>query len=65
VFTELNPVSARLFSLLQEFPQQKGRARLQQIADELQHPDPQTVIQGGAGILEEWRARGVVRGSRR
>lgn len=64
-FFELNPVSARLFSLLQENPADSGRTLLLRIAGELGHPDPQVVVEGGAGILEQWRARTIVRGSRR
>ena len=64
-FLKLNPVSARLFSLLQEQPDQAGRTLLQQIAAELQHPDPEVVIQGGSTILDDWRQHGIVRGTRR
>jgi len=61
-FIELNAVSARLFSLLQEQPGQCGRALLQQIAAELRHPDPELVVQSGHAILEEWRRLDIVRG---
>ncbi len=63
-FLELNPVSARLFSLLQEGAVSSGRRALEIIAGELQHPDPKAVIDGGLGILEEWRSRGIVLGTR-
>jgi len=61
-FIELNPVSARLFSLLQEQSEHSGRALLQQIAAELQHPDPGLVIDSGHAILDEWRRLDIVRG---
>lgn len=61
-FIELNPVSARLFSLLQEQSGHSGRALLQQIAAELQHPDPELVIESGRAILDEWRRLDIVRG---
>lgn len=64
-FIELNPVSARLFSLLQETGEDSGRAVLQRIAEELHHPEPETVVSGGLAILEQWRARGIVLGGRR
>jgi len=64
-FIELNPVSARLFSLLQERPDQTGRTLLRQIADELQHPDVEAVVRGGSAILDEWRQLGVVLGAQR
>lgn len=63
-FLELNPVAARLTELIQEESGRPGRALLQQIATELQHPDPAVVISGGLEILEEMRARDVVLGVR-
>ena len=60
---ELNPVSARLFTLLQQAPGRTGRQSLEQIAAELRHPDPDTVINGGLQILEDWRKRGIVLGT--
>ena len=64
-FLELNPVSARLFSLLQEGAIGSGREALELIAAELRHPDPGAVIQGGLAILQEWHKRGIVPGTRR
>jgi len=63
-FIALNPVSARLFSLLQEQTEQTGRQLLQQIADEMQHPNTEVVIEGGVTILNEWRQLGIVLGTR-
>ncbi len=63
-FLELNPVSARLFALLQEDGDENGRDVLARIAAELDHPDPQVVIDGGLDILEAWRRRGIVAGGR-
>ena len=63
-FLELNPVSARLFALLQEDGDEDGRGVLARIAAELGHPDPQVVIDGGLDILEAWRQRGIVLGGR-
>lgn len=62
-FIELNAVSARLFALLQEDSARSGRQVLEQIASELRHPDPDTVINGGFHILREWRERGIVLGT--
>ncbi len=61
-FIELNPVSARLFALLQEHPQRSGLSLLHQIAAELQHPQADVVVRGGGEILEQWRQLGIVRG---
>lgn len=46
-FMELNPVTARLLQLISEQPQLSGRELLEQIATELDHPNTQTVIDGG------------------
>ena len=62
-FMELNPVSARLLALLQEDTNLSGRQALQQIAAELQHPNPEVVIAGGRQILQEWQQRGIVLGT--
>jgi len=62
-FMELNQVSARLIALLQEDSEQTGRKALTMIADELQHPDPEAVINGGKQILQEWRQRGIILGT--
>lgn len=64
-FIELNPVSARLFSLVQENQADSGRALLQRIAVELAHPDPGVVVEGGSSILEDWRNLGIVLGAMR
>jgi hypothetical protein len=63
-FIELNPVSARLFELLREDAELSGRQALQQIAAELQHPNPEVVIEGGRQMLQEWQQRGIVLGHR-
>ena len=62
-FIELNQVSARLFALLQEDATRSGREALAIIADELQHPEPGTVLNGGEQILQEWRQRGIILGT--
>jgi hypothetical protein len=61
-FIELNPVSARLLGMLQT-GKFTGKQALEQIAAEMQHPDPQTVIQFGAELLEDLRQQGAVWGS--
>jgi uncharacterized protein len=61
-FLELNPVSARLIELLGQ--DLSGRQALQQIAEELAHPQPVKVIDAGRQILEDLRARDVILGVR-
>ena len=75
-FLELNPVSARLLGLLAAQADgaattgtgagaYTGRQALEAIAGELQHPQPEQVIQGGAQILSDWRERGILLGTAR
>jgi len=64
-FIELNPVAARLVDLLQHSaPGDSASAPLlQQIAQELNHPEPQVVVQGGLDILRELHAAGAILGT--
>lgn len=64
-FLKLNAVTARLLQRLEEAPEATGRAHLEAIAAELGHPDPQTVIAGGAEILADLRRRDILLGTRR
>lgn len=63
-YVKLNVVSARLFELLNTRPQLSGRAAIDIIADEIRHPKPATVIDGGRAILVRWRELGIVLGTR-
>jgi uncharacterized protein len=63
-FLELNAVSARLYALLQEDAGRSGRDALALIAEELQHPQPAAVMEGGRDMLEQWRRLGIVLGTR-
>lgn len=65
---ELNAVSARLFGLLSEHAADgayTGRRALETICAELRHPDPAQVLAGGAALLADWRARGILLGATR
>ncbi len=63
-FMEVNPVTARLIALMSELSERTGHELLQQIAEELNHPEPEQVIQGGAQTLRQLRQAGVVLGTR-
>jgi hypothetical protein len=63
-FMELNAVSARLLGLLRETAL-TGRQALQQIAAEMQHPNPQVVMQGGMEILQSLRQERAILGTTR
>ncbi|SFD90948.1 DUF2063 domain-containing protein [Nitrosomonas sp. Nm166] len=59
-FMEINPVTARLIQLISSNTSQTGRALLIQIAEELNHPEANIVIQGGMEILDSLRKRKIV-----
>ncbi|MGD8977323.1 MAG: putative DNA-binding domain-containing protein [Gammaproteobacteria bacterium] len=62
-FIEINIVTARLLELLGEDSLGSGRAVLERIADEMSHPTPDAVIDGGAEILRQLREREVILGT--
>ncbi len=57
-FLEFNPVSARLFGLISEGL--TGQAAAEQIATELEHPNPAIVIDGARSLIKEWLARRII-----
>lgn len=63
-FLEINAVTQRLLQLLKENPQQTGLDVLKAIADELNHPQPETVIAGGQALLDDLHRRNIILGTR-
>ncbi len=63
-FIELNPVSARLLSLLKSDDQLSGSQLLEMIAQELNHPNPEQVVNGGLEIMQSMLKKNVLLGSR-
>jgi uncharacterized protein len=63
-FTELNSVSARLIEQLQTNDSLSGVKILESIAAELQHPEPQVVIDGGKQILQGMYEKDIILGTR-
>ena len=61
-FSETNPVTARLLALLAATPQ-SGAAAARQIAGELQHADPERLIDFAVELLAELRRQGIVLGT--
>lgn len=55
-------MTARLANLLQENPQISGEPALVQIAQELNHPNRELVIEGGLSALQELQCYGIVLG---
>ena len=50
-------------AIWQECDELTGAEQLQRVAEAIEHPDPRRVIEAGAGILTELRARDVVLGT--
>jgi hypothetical protein len=62
-FIELNAVTYRLISLLLN-EAITGKQALTLLAKELQHPQPESIIEFGLSILEDLRNQGVIIGTR-
>jgi hypothetical protein len=62
-FIELNPVSALLLQKLQDGRTLNGAQILREIAEEIGHPAPETVVSGGLEILRELREKDVLLGA--
>lgn len=57
-FMELNSVSARLINLLND--DLTGQIAAKKIARELNHPNPQLVIDGARALINDWLQRGIL-----
>ena len=64
-FMEINPVTAHLIQKIQLHPGMTGTEILEQIAGELNHPNPDVVINGGKEILEQLRAADILLGAKK
>jgi hypothetical protein len=63
-FMHLNPVTARLIQLLDdEGTDLTGRQALEQIAQELNHPQPEVIIAGGLDTLRQLRKKEIILGT--
>lgn len=63
-FMELNPVTSQLLQQLQQQNEKSGEQLLHEIADAIQHPNPDTVITGGLQIMQDLLQRGIILGTR-
>jgi len=63
-FLEINPVTKRLLELVDEDTGATGTALLERIAVEMNHPNPDVVIEGGAGILDNLRQKDIIPGTK-
>ena len=64
-FMETSPVTARLLHLIQQNPSLTGRQAIEQIIVEMQHPNPDIVMQGGKTALHELQAAGILAGCKK
>jgi uncharacterized protein len=63
-FIELNPVSAKLIEECTNNTNQTGKEILLSIAKQLQHPNPDAVINGGLEIMQDFRNKDVILGTK-
>lgn len=63
-FLEINAVTARLMQLIEAQPASSGREHLLAIARELEHPEPERVMEGGRHMLDTLRERDILLGTR-
>lgn len=62
-FMQLNAVSALLLQNMKEHPGHTGLDLLQAVAEALQHPQPEVVIEGGKTLLADLLQRDVILGT--
>lgn len=63
-FIELNPVSAKLIEYLQTGEQKTGYDILISIANQLEHPNPEAVLEGGLDIMRKFLEKDILLGTR-
>lgn len=63
-FMELNPVTAQLIQLISEKPNLTSKQILEYIAEQMQHPEPNIVIEGGYQIIQDLKNRNIILGTK-
>ena len=63
-FMQLNPVTALLVQWLKEDRGMSGHDLLKAVAEALEHPHPEVVIEGGKELLQDLQQRDVILGTR-
>lgn len=61
-FLEINAVTAQMLHMISEETQLTSKQILTHIAEQLNHPNPEVVIQGGLQILHDLKTRDVILG---
>lgn len=64
-FLETNPVTARLIEILKENESCSGSQAIEKISQEMNHPNPDVVMQGGKHALAELQQHGIVLGTKK
>jgi hypothetical protein len=59
-FLEITPVTYQLLALIQEKPGQSTAAYLKSVAEQLRHPQPEMIYQGGLKIVQDLAARNIL-----
>ena len=62
-FMELNPVTARLLELIEANEQNSGRELLLKLADEINYPDGDALVQHGAEAMQQMRQAEILLGT--
>ena len=63
-FMELNAATAGLLQMMREHPARTGQQHLEALATQLGHADPQAVVHHGTEMLETFRERDIIAGTR-
>ena len=63
-FLELNPVTARLLELIEANEQDSGRELLLKLADEINYPDVEALLQHGAEAMQQMRQVEIIIGTK-
>jgi hypothetical protein len=63
-FMEINPVTKRLLELIAEDSNSTGGELLQRIAEEMSHPQPDVVINGGMDIMKGLLEKKILLGTK-
>ena len=61
-FMELNPITAMLVQLISDDSNLTTKQILESIAEQMNHPDPNVVIEGGMQIMQDLKNRNVILG---
>jgi uncharacterized protein len=63
-FIELNAVSAKLIEACLNNNDQSGKDILLSIAEQLQHPNPEAVVNGGLEMMQDFKSKDIILGTK-